>query len=202
MTEAQYLQAVKAQAQSNNEWSAKQAQKQMDFQREMSNSAHQREVLDLQKAGLNPVLSAMNGNGASTPSGASGETDTSSTTAMASLMSQMLEIEATNARANLVRAGSGYGSGYGGSSKSLEDFDFFDNMAYSLLLALGVPPQRAEAMVKGIDRAGEQGAEFVQEKKHQVASAVSGTAKGVGGFINWLLADKGARQRLRKPSPR
>ena len=55
-------------ARKQNIASAQQAQSQMDFQREMSNTAVQRRMADLQKAGINPILAGSKE--ASTPAGA------------------------------------------------------------------------------------------------------------------------------------
>lgn len=45
-----------------------QQREQRDWEENMSNTAHQREMRDLQRAGLNPILTATGGRGASVPS--------------------------------------------------------------------------------------------------------------------------------------
>lgn len=56
-------------AEDQNQAQIASAREQMDFQERMSNTSHQRQVDDLRKAGLNPILSSRLG-GASSPGGA------------------------------------------------------------------------------------------------------------------------------------
>lgn len=84
-----YLDTAADESAWNSWFNANQAKINRDWQAEMSNTAHQREVADLRAAGINPILSAY-GSGASTPSGSSASADTSYAAAMGSIAQSAL----------------------------------------------------------------------------------------------------------------
>lgn len=66
-------------------FNSSEAQKSRDYQTQMSNTSHQREVEDLKRAGINPVLSANGGAQAYSASSASGSADNSAVGMLASI---------------------------------------------------------------------------------------------------------------------
>lgn len=150
----------------NNSWNAEQAQKQMDFQERMSNTAHQREIADLKAAGLNPVLSAKLG-GASTPSGASATADTAIVGSIVQLMDKMLDVEQSNAQMALTRELK-QSSGSGSGSNWLEDL-----IQFGLNFVPGVNSAQAKAGAKAavdsgvIWRIGEAASKYADNPKYR-----------------------------------
>lgn len=77
------------------------AQKQREWETQMSNTAYSRAIDDMKRAGLNPLLAISNG-GASTPSGASGSTSGSYSNSTAGQSSTGEAVNSLSAIARLV----------------------------------------------------------------------------------------------------
>lgn len=126
-----------------------QAKRQMDFQEYMSSTAHQREVLDLKKAGLNPILSA--NKGASSPGGAmapvrnimEGMANTALQKRMNDKQLQLLDSQIANTIANTantaaetkIKTDLGNASGLGADAVRT-----FDDIAQKGLTSMGANP--------------------------------------------------------------
>lgn len=65
----QYNEAARQAEEQTRAWNAEQAQKQMDFQREMANTQYQRAAADMKAAGLNPYMLMSGAHSSAAPSG-------------------------------------------------------------------------------------------------------------------------------------
>jgi hypothetical protein len=86
-------------AKKQNEQNMGMAQRQMDFQERMSSTAYQRAVVDMRKAGINPMLAYTQG-GASAPSGATAQMQNVAATGVSSAR----EVARAGAEVGLMKA--------------------------------------------------------------------------------------------------
>lgn len=117
----------------NNQFAADQAKLQRDWSTEMSNTAHQREVKDLQAAGLNPILSANAGAAVSSgaSAGASGfqGANTDALKAVAGIIEASISASATttaaalNANSSMYNADKSYEAAKYSSDRSYQSTD-------------------------------------------------------------------------------
>lgn len=136
---------------------AKQAQLNRQFQERMSNTAHQRQVADMREAGLNPILSATGGSGASQPGGAQ-----ASMPDMSNMGSSIAQGSQSAAQAKIGRANAKVAKQEADIKTSAVGKEAH---AYGMYIGMGIPPGEAKtlAAAHAVERHGSKIQKYAQQ---------------------------------------
>lgn len=161
-----------------NSSNKREAERNRSFQERMSSTAHQREVEDLKKAGLNPLLSGTGGSGASTPTGGAAVLENAVAPAVAS------SLEGQRLRKDLDLAQSQIDAQKAGAIKDTETSKNINAQTKVLGIQMGA--------IKGKAKFDE-----MQTKWNQDAIHYDNIINRLGGTINAIPLPK-----IKKPIPR
>ena len=174
-----------------------------DFQYQMSNTAHQREVTDLRLAGLNPILSAKLG-GASTPPGASATMSntlgpaTNSAMSAVRLRQDLENLKATNA---LIHAQ--IGNTNATTAKAVADTSVANSVEKLNTIGANIATNKSamsDVARKGVDVL-DAGANAIQQGATWLGETAAKTKIGFDKFMEKLKLP-GAIDRFFSPKPK
>lgn len=143
------------------EYNSAEAERLRQWQENMSNTSYQRAVADLEKAGLNPILAALNG-GANTPTGSMGSIGGAS----------MNTISGQQAAMQMGHAGMASSSGYHGILENISNgLGLFGAIAQGLATATGASEAAAKTAA---DKALETISPEMSEKARDIVEEIAG----------------------------
>lgn len=154
-----------------NAFNAEQAQINRDWQEYMSNTAHQREMKDLEAAGLNPILSARQGS--STPSG-SAASGSDASGAIAGLLGQMISAQSAQAVANRNNA----------AAQLLQTM----RQEHEINMHEKFPNTWPQVVTAALSAMGFEPREVGNSARQYYSEYTSNVSKSVSGFVNPIAA--------------
>lgn len=157
-----------------HDWATEDWWTQARWSERMSNTAHQREVEDLRKAGLNPILSASGGSGAGTPSMGAPDVDKAEPGRYGDAIASAMEAKIATEQNNLLKAQTAATS----SAKDLSDAQTRKvNKEADILAPKGTIMKKVDEIVQsGAKKIGEMGSKV--EKAAKESNWTKGAADG------------------------